>query len=191
MESLQQATDGDGQRRNAQRYQESNITPRRYIEDETGTGNRTKRLVRGSLSLSGRSFIEQIQTNPLRGKISSSCARNFSSLCISTVKSHTASIQASRTTQSVRGTYRYDLLHCTFTRSLVSCLYFFFSLRVLSHLQIICLENTNEKLTCCIFPMVDFVLTLQCDKTDYLCLFLISTFIAASEHSLCSASFCC
>lgn len=33
MESLQQATDGDGQRRNAQRYQESNITLRRYIED--------------------------------------------------------------------------------------------------------------------------------------------------------------
>lgn len=126
MESLQQATDGDGQRRNAQRYQESNITPRRYIEDKTGTGNRTKRLVRGSLSLSGRSFIEQIQTNPVRGKIPSSWARNFSSLCISTVRSRTASIQASRTTQSVRGTYRYDLLHCTFTRSLVSCLYFFF-----------------------------------------------------------------
>lgn len=34
MESLQQATDGDGQRRNAKRYQESNITLRRYIEDE-------------------------------------------------------------------------------------------------------------------------------------------------------------
>lgn len=34
MESLQQATDGDGQRRNAQRYQESNITLRRYIEDK-------------------------------------------------------------------------------------------------------------------------------------------------------------
>lgn len=33
MESLQQATDGGGQRRNAQRYQESNITLRRYIED--------------------------------------------------------------------------------------------------------------------------------------------------------------
>ena len=34
MESLQQATDGDGQRRNTQRYQESNITLRRYIEDK-------------------------------------------------------------------------------------------------------------------------------------------------------------
>lgn len=34
MESLQQATDGDGQRRNAQRYQESNITLRKYIEDK-------------------------------------------------------------------------------------------------------------------------------------------------------------
>ena len=34
MESLQQATDGDGQRRNAQRYQESNVTLRRYIEDK-------------------------------------------------------------------------------------------------------------------------------------------------------------
>lgn len=43
-ESLQQATDGDGQRGNTQRYQESNITLRtnRY-------GNRTKGLVRGSL----------------------------------------------------------------------------------------------------------------------------------------------
>lgn len=36
MESLQQATDGDGQRRNAQRYQESNITLRKYIEDKQG-----------------------------------------------------------------------------------------------------------------------------------------------------------
>lgn len=36
MESLQQATDGDGQRRNAQRYQESNITLRTYIEDKQG-----------------------------------------------------------------------------------------------------------------------------------------------------------
>lgn len=34
MESLQQATDGDGQRRNAQRYQESNITLRKYTEDK-------------------------------------------------------------------------------------------------------------------------------------------------------------
>lgn len=34
MESLQQATDGDGQRRNARRYQESNVTLRRYIEDK-------------------------------------------------------------------------------------------------------------------------------------------------------------
>lgn len=34
MESLQQATDGEGQRRNTQRYQESNITLRRYIEDK-------------------------------------------------------------------------------------------------------------------------------------------------------------
>lgn len=34
MESLQQATDGDGQRRNTQRYPESNITLRRYIEDK-------------------------------------------------------------------------------------------------------------------------------------------------------------
>lgn len=33
MESLQQATDGDGQRRNAQRYQESNTILRRYTED--------------------------------------------------------------------------------------------------------------------------------------------------------------
>lgn len=32
MESLQQATDGDGQRRNARRYQESNVTLRRNIE---------------------------------------------------------------------------------------------------------------------------------------------------------------
>lgn len=36
MESLQQATDGDGQRRNARRYRESNVTLRRYIEDERG-----------------------------------------------------------------------------------------------------------------------------------------------------------
>lgn len=36
MESLQQATDGDGQRRNAQRYRESNVTLRRYIEDKRG-----------------------------------------------------------------------------------------------------------------------------------------------------------
>lgn len=34
MESLQQATDGDGQRRNTQRYQESNNTRRRYVDDE-------------------------------------------------------------------------------------------------------------------------------------------------------------
>lgn len=33
MESLQQATDGDGQRGNTQRYPESDITLRRYIED--------------------------------------------------------------------------------------------------------------------------------------------------------------
>lgn len=36
MESLQQATDGDGQRRNTQRYQESNITLRTYTEDKQG-----------------------------------------------------------------------------------------------------------------------------------------------------------
>ncbi|TWW75702.1 hypothetical protein D4764_13G0003640 [Takifugu flavidus] len=36
MESLQQATDGDGQRRNARRYRESDVTPRRYIEDKRG-----------------------------------------------------------------------------------------------------------------------------------------------------------
>lgn len=36
MESLQQATDGDGQRRNARRYRESNVTLRRYIEDKRG-----------------------------------------------------------------------------------------------------------------------------------------------------------
>lgn len=50
MESLQQATDGDGQTRNTQRYQERNITLRRYIEDKRGWGGAgTKRLVRGSL----------------------------------------------------------------------------------------------------------------------------------------------
>lgn len=36
MESLQQATDGDGQRRNARRYRESNVTLRRYVEDKRG-----------------------------------------------------------------------------------------------------------------------------------------------------------
>lgn len=43
MESLQQATDGDGQRRNAQRYQESDVTLR-----TSGYGRQPKRLVRGS-----------------------------------------------------------------------------------------------------------------------------------------------
>ncbi|CAF98318.1 unnamed protein product [Tetraodon nigroviridis] len=36
MESLQQATDGDGQRRNARRYPESNVTPGRFIQDKRG-----------------------------------------------------------------------------------------------------------------------------------------------------------
>lgn len=34
MESLQQATDGDGQRTNTQRYRESDVTLRRYTEDK-------------------------------------------------------------------------------------------------------------------------------------------------------------
>lgn len=42
MESLQQATDGDGQRRNTQRYRESNITLRtnRYRKENQKAGEK-------------------------------------------------------------------------------------------------------------------------------------------------------
>lgn len=57
MESLQQATDGDGQRTNTQRYQESNITPRTYAEDKQVQDTVTRRPAGGSLfAIKGRSF---------------------------------------------------------------------------------------------------------------------------------------
>lgn len=50
MESLQQATDGEGaEETNTRRYQESNITLRRYTEDKQVQETEPKRLVRGSL----------------------------------------------------------------------------------------------------------------------------------------------
>lgn len=88
MESLQQATDGDGQRRNTQRYRESNVTTRRYTEDKQyrKPGQKARcnpgevpdiaarhgrdnplRVKRSGQRLSFRAFQEQTQHSVTRG----------------------------------------------------------------------------------------------------------------------------
>lgn len=114
MESLQQATDGDGQRRNAQRYQESNITLRRYIEDEQVQETDPKGWWEALLVIKARSFTAQRAAEPEtnRGAKISDALREkkkaFCQLCISTAKSkrHTVSVQAVKQDHMVSEGYR-------------------------------------------------------------------------------------
>lgn len=68
MESLQQATDGDGQRRNAKRYQESNITLRRYIEDEHVQETEPNGWWEALLVIKARSFTALCAAKPETNK---------------------------------------------------------------------------------------------------------------------------
>lgn len=63
---------------NAQRYQESNITLRRYTEDKQVQETEPKRLVRGSLCNQREVILHNLkQTNPLRAEISDALSKTL------------------------------------------------------------------------------------------------------------------
>lgn len=122
MESLQQATDGDGQRRNAKRYQESNITLRRYIEDEHVQETEPNGWWEALLVIKARSFTAPCAAKPETNKgqkISNALRKKTkNTFCQRTFLQQRANAtqcqfrQSSKTTWSVKGTDTYSLLRC-------------------------------------------------------------------------------